>query len=83
MAYNVPGWGTLKANSGLIRIGFIFDGGQDRGAQFAQANPTYTGTIRTTDHQISKINGVVLYSIQVENVGNFDTTYTLCGGGVT
>ena len=58
MAYNVSGWGTAAPNA-KYWVGYLINGGQDFGAQFAQANPegatidgTQNGSFTSYDHDI-------------------------------
>jgi len=83
MAYNVH-WGTIAAGASFP-VGYVLNGGQDFGAQYAQGSPENPGgNLVSENHQ--KILGddghTVTYIFQLTNFGT-DTNYMLEGGGLT
>jgi hypothetical protein len=92
MAYNVSGWGTVSANS-TIAVGYRFgDPGNDAGAQFAQGKPegaridgSSNGSLVSFNHQINLdvANGGIVYVFQLQNLTDSDTSFMLCGGGLS
>jgi hypothetical protein len=90
MAYNVSGWGTVLAGA-TIPVGYLINGGQDHGAQFAQGKPegalidgSSDGALVSFNHQINLIveTGVIAYIFQLQNMTGSDTSFMLCGGGL-
>lgn len=83
MAYNVPNWGFIAAGQ-TINVCYLFDGGQDLGAQFAEGKPENPGGgyLRSSNHQIFFNGSQIVYCFQLTNLGE-DTTFMLCGGGLT
>jgi hypothetical protein len=54
MAYNVDNWGVIQGNGIPIRVGFILNGGQGLGSQWAEGAPQDGGnTLITTNAGIS------------------------------
>jgi hypothetical protein len=91
MAYNVSGWGTIAPNA-TIWVGYVFNGGQDFGAQFAQAKPegatidgTQNGSITSFNHDIflEVSTQHITYSFLAQNTSPQDLSFMLCGGGLT
>jgi len=84
VGYNVPNWGSISANAGPIFVGFLINGGQNNGAQFAQGNPQSDGAFLVSDgHEIDLSGGQTSYWFQLTNTGGQPTSYTLAGGGLS
>ena len=85
MAYNVPNFGSIGANAGPFPVGYIINGGQNKGAQFAQGNPQSPGAdLISTNHEIDLMaNGQTIYAFQIKNRGGKPTSWTLAGGGLS
>jgi hypothetical protein len=83
MAYNVSNWGTVAADA-TIGVGFVFTGGSNEGAQFAQGNPEYRGACLRSDEFAIEMNenGETVYEITLSNLSDMPTWYALDGGGV-
>jgi hypothetical protein len=91
MAYNVSGWGTVSAGA-TITVGYLFGSGADQGAQFAQGKPegapqdgSANGALVSFNHQINLTvaTGAIVYFFQLQNLTGSDTSFMLCGGGLT
>lgn len=91
MAYNVSGFGTIGPNA-TISVGYIINGGQDFGAQFAQAKPegavidgTQNGSITSFDHDLflDVPTQHIVYSFLARNTSAQDLSFMLCGGGLS
>jgi hypothetical protein len=92
MAYNVSGWGTAAPNQTGYWVGYVLNGGQDMGAQFAQAKPegavidgTQNGSFTSYNHNIylDVETRTIHYSFLIDNTSNQDLGFMLCGGGLT
>jgi hypothetical protein len=96
MAYNVSGWGTVVANS-TMTVSYQFGSawpapGQDMGAQFGQGKPeggvsdgSSDGSLVSFNHQINLTveNQGIGYFFQLQNPTGSDTSFMLCGGGLS
>jgi hypothetical protein len=89
-SFNVSGWGTVLANA-TIPVSFIFNNGQDMGAQVAQGKPEGAPLDGSSDGALvsfnSQINltvatGAIFYTFQLQNLTGSDTSFMLCGGGL-
>jgi hypothetical protein len=88
MSYNVSGWGTA-APKAQIWVGYLINGGQDLGAQFAQAKPegatqdgTQNGSFTSYNHDIylEVATQKITYSFLAQNTSPQDLSFMLCGG---
>ncbi len=82
MAYNVH-WGFIAAGASFP-VGYLINGGQDFGAQFAQGSPENPGgDLVTGNHgKILDGNRKVTYWFDLSNRGT-STFYMLEGGGLS
>lgn len=84
MAYNIANWGSIAGNAGPIWVGISFSNGQDKGAQFMQANPETPGTeLVSYEHEIDYYGNQKTYWFKLKNTGAQPTSFTLCGGGLS
>jgi hypothetical protein len=90
MAYNVSGWGTAAPNA-KIWVSYQINGGQDFGAQFAQAKPegaladgTQNGSFTSYNHDIylDVASQKITYSFWAQNSSDQYLSFMLCGGGL-
>lgn len=91
MSYNASGWGTVAPNQVGYWVGYLINGGQDMGAQFAEAKPegavidgTQNGSLTSYNHNIFldvQTQGIT-YSFLVDNTSGQDLSFMLCGGGL-
>ena len=91
MGYNVSGWGTIAPNA-TYWVGYVLNGGQDFGAQFAQGKPegavndgTQNGSITSYNHDIylEVATQKITYSFTAQNTSPQYLSFMLCGGGLT
>jgi hypothetical protein len=83
MAYNVPNWGSIGAHTGPLWVGYIFNSGDNMGAQFAQGNPQSSGAdLVSFDHEMDNSDGHITYWFKLTNTGDQPTSYTISGGGL-
>jgi hypothetical protein len=96
MGYNFSGWGTIGPNA-QYWVSYQLNGGQDFGAQFAQAKPegaledgTENGSITSFNHNIylDVATQKITYSFTAQNITAQGTSpqslsFMLCGGGLT
>jgi hypothetical protein len=90
MAYNVSGWGTASPNANYW-VGYQINGGQDFGAQFAEAKPdgavqdgTQNGSFTNYNHDIylEVATQKISYSFYAQNTSSQYLSFMLCGGGL-
>jgi hypothetical protein len=90
MAYNVSGWGTAAPNA-KYWVSYVINGGQDFGAQFAQAKPegavqdgTQNGSFTSYNHDIylDVASQHLTYSFWAQNTSPQYLSFMLCGGGL-
>jgi hypothetical protein len=82
--YNVPNWGYI-AGGAAIRVGYLLNGGQDDGAQWAQANPEDSNAgLLTSGHGmlLNPQTSKKVYYFDLKNEGPGGTRYALDGGSV-
>jgi hypothetical protein len=86
MSYNVSGWGTA-APKAQIGVGYLINGGQDLGAQFAQAKPegatqdgTQNGSFTSYNRDIylEVATQKITYSFLAQNTSPQDLSFMLC-----
>jgi hypothetical protein len=74
MAYNVSGWGTAEPNA-TVWVGYLLNGGQDFGAQFAEAKHSGTVCLLTSAYWVCRAAAVVLtYGLTAVSVRSADRT---------
>ena len=91
MGYNISGFGSVIGKMPLI-VPYEINGGQDLGAQFAQAKPegatidgTENGSIISSNHSISLdvATQKITYSFIAQGTTTQELSFMLCGGGLT
>jgi hypothetical protein len=84
MAYTFPFWGFIAGDPTPIVVGYTIDGGQYRGAQWAQAIPQNDPvSLVSTDHTVERAGGRYTYYFWVRNETSIPTFFILTGGGVS
>ena len=83
MAYNVDNWGVIESGA-TIGVGFLINGGQGVGSQWAQGAPQDAGnTLITTNARISfGDDSKFVYAFDLSCQGR-GTRFGLHGGGQT
>lgn len=83
MAYNVDNWGVIE-NGATIGVGFLINGGQNRGSQWAEGEPQDAGnTLTTTNARIGfGDDGLFSYAFDLHCDGR-GCRFGLHGGGQT
>jgi hypothetical protein len=81
MSYYVPNWGSIAGNA-TIWTGYTINGGQNYGAQFAEAIPQNDTSLMSYNHTVELYQGRYTYYFWIRNETGNPTSWTLSGGSV-
>ena len=91
MGFNVSGWGTVPAGK-TMPVRFWINNGQDFDTQVAMGKPegaaldgSSNGALVSFDSEIDLdiSSGAITYVFQLKNLTESDTSFMLCGGGLS
>jgi hypothetical protein len=82
MSYNVANWGSIAGNA-TIWTAYTLGGGQNYGAQFAEAIPQNDTSLVSYGHTVELYQGRYTYYFWIRNETGNSTSWTLSGGGAT